>query len=271
MSDFVISKEKGIGYFKSLQEEFSTPNLVTYDNDMWGNMNPYFAKDDKEKEDILRKDREVMNLLGVSKVLAMTIPLDNTFLEINNRVLSSLFFQNESTSVPVHANAVIISESLDTNTGVVVSPRDCAVVVLKSKESNISVIVHIGAPQIFQGLHEHIMLYLSALLGRKDLSDYVVYIYPHISQRNYKLSEEKLELLSAEMGKYLDSNKGFDFIGLFKEYISENYRITNIVDSEGIDSYESAKSGNMYSYTYAKEVGEQDPSVIGAHNVALKI
>ncbi|HCC68227.1 TPA: hypothetical protein DEP90_03465 [Patescibacteria group bacterium] len=271
MQDFVIDEEKGIGYFKSLRDSFNTSNLVTYDNAIWGNMNLSFAKDNNEYDLILKKDANVRNLLGIDRSLSLTCPLGNTFLEVNNRILKVLFSRRDNDmSIPIRAHAIIVSESLDMNIGMVVAPRDCAIVVLKSKNTNVSVVMHLGSPQILQEFHKHVMLYTSSFLKRNDLSDYVVYIYPHITQKNYKLSKEKIRLLNGRFDEYLDKERAFNFIGVFTDYISRNYGIANIINS-GIDNYESAKNGNMYSYTYAKEVGEQDSSVIGCHNVAIKI
>jgi hypothetical protein len=268
MSQFVIDASRGIGYFKSLQEDLNTPNLVTYDNKKWGNMNPYFAKDDEERKEIENKDEKIREMLGIKRNLAMTTPPENTFLEINNSVLKTLFLE-EKQSIPIRANAVIISEKLDNDYGVVMAPKDCAAVVIKSKDSNISAVLHIGAPQIMQGLHKQVIEYLKIL--DSSFSNYYVYIFPHISAKNYKLSEEKLKILDESLSRYLGEDNSFDFIAVLKDYLSENVGISKFVES-GIDSYEAAKNGKMYSHTLEKELEEKGrPFKKGAHNVVIKI
>jgi hypothetical protein len=268
MSQFVIDASRGIGYFKSLQEDLNTPNLVTYDNKKWGNMNPYFAKDDEERKEIEDKDKKIREMLGIKRSLAMTTPPENTFIEINNSVLKTLFIEDKI-SIPIRANAVVVSEELDNNYGVVMAPKDCATVVMKSKNSNITAILHIGAPQIMQGLHKQVIRYLETLVS--NLSKYSVYIFPHISAKNYKLSDEKLKILDEDLRKYLSEDNSFDFIAVFKDYLTETTGISQIVESN-IDSYEAAKNGNMYSHTLEKELEEKDKSFEkGAHNVVIKI
>lgn len=269
MPEFVIDKSKGVGYFNSLQEDFNTPNLVTYDNEIWGNMNPFFAESGREREEIKEKDRRIREILGIKRSLVLTTPPENTFLEINNNVLKSLSFNNKESAISLRANALVVSEELEDNWGVVVAPKDCAVVVMKSKDTDVMVVLHIGAPQIMQGLHKQVISYLQTVT--KDLSRYYVYIFPHIKAENYKLSDEKRKILDPSLNKYLDQETCFDFIRAFKAYLVEIGGISNFIDS-GIDSYAASKNGNMYSHTFEKELKEKGLSFNkGAHNVVIKI
>jgi copper oxidase (laccase) domain-containing protein len=268
MAEFVIDESKGIGYFKSLTEDLNAPNLVTYDNEKWGNMSPYYAQSEDEREEIENKDEKIREMLGIKRTLAMTTPPENTLIEVNNNVLKSLFIE-EKTSIPIRANAVIVSEKLKNDYGVVMAPKDCAAVVIKSKDSDIAAILHIGAPQIMQGLHKQVVRYLKTLVS--DLSNYYVYIFPHITAENYKLSEEKLKILDDDLRKYLGEENAFDFILALKDYLTATTGISNFFDSD-IDSYEAARNGKMYSHTLEKELDEKGKSFNkGAHNVVTKI
>jgi hypothetical protein len=270
MSDFVIDNDRGIGYFKSLWDDFKTPNLVTYDNQIWGNMSKFFSNTDDDIKRVESNNQKLKDILGIEYLLSMTTPLENTFIDINKSVLKSLFFEKDNKHFPIHCNAIIVTEKLDLNIGVVVAPRDCAVVVLKSKKTAVSIVMHLGFPQVVQGLYKQVMLYFSSLLGREDLSDYRVYIYPYITPKNYKIRDEKVELLDKGLTNCLDVDNGFDFVKVFSDHI-KSYRIEDIVKS-GIDTYDAAKNGNMYSYTLEKELRNDNHEVKpSAVNVIVKI
>lgn len=282
MKDFLIDKKTGLGHFPKLQNEFGVLNYVTYDNKIWGNLNPKFTKNEKEIKQIESKDRQLADLLGCKFIGAITTPPEPTIIDLDKKTYQYLDFANKPDKkgykfVLVHANTIVLTVP---KIELVFAPRDCPVLIFVQNGWDGIICMHLGAPQIVQDLHNKTLLFFQALYPEVDISKFEVFITPYISSKNYKISKEKYKLYGdvfpkakkflyqRDNGQNEQKDYTFDFAELIKKDLKEEWGITQIFESE-ICTYESAKKGNLFSRTLTKE--NEKKFLLGAFNVVISI
>lgn len=282
----------GLLYFSELEND-PIQIVTTYDNSVWGNMNPKFATTPGEYEIITQKDIRIQKILGTQLAYGFTIPPEDTLIDLdanstqlleNNIDADSLFKY-----IAIKANAGILYPSNGVKS-YIFAPRDCPIFFIIPPEREFILAIHLGAPQIVQNIHNKIFRLANELIGNCDFKNSKVFITPHISGEHYYVSDEKFlmykNIVGNEVSKftkqkfneiYRAERNYIDFAGFVKEDINRKFGITDFIDT-GICTYESTQTGHLYSYKYLQEVekrierGEQIDSkkYLGSHNVVIK-
>lgn len=255
--------ENGLLYFNNLKDS-KLQIVTTFDNEIWGNMIPTFAKDNQEREEIERKDRRLADIIGYKTSFSLTTPYEDSMIDFDQRsvkYMKSVFSteKDEYKNILLAVNSALVYPQ-EERYGYIIGPRDCAIVIITPKDYRFALIMHIGAPQLITGMHRKAMKMIDEF---KELD---MYITPYIHENNYSISIEKGEkfksLYGKDIEKYMEKKFSdiwqteryfFDFIEAFKDEMKNTYGITNIIDS-GIDSYEETKKGHLYSYKYEQEL-----------------
>ena len=254
--------ENGLLYFNNLKDS-KLQIVTTFDNEIWGNMIPTFAKDNQEREEIERKDRRLADIIGYKTSFSLTTPYEDSMIDFDQRsvkYMKSVFSteKDEYKNILLAVNSALVYPQ-EERYGYIIGPRDCAIVIITPKDHRFALIMHIGAPQLITGMHRKAMKMIDEF---KELD---MYITPYIHKNNYSVSIEKGErfkvLYGKDIEKYMEKKFSdiwqteilFDFIEAFKDEMKNTYGITNIIDS-GIDSYEETKKGHLYSYKYEQEL-----------------
>lgn len=277
MKEFVINKKTGLASFNRLKKEFGILNYVTYDNQVWGNMNQKFSKSKMEVKEIDIKDRKIADLLNCKFIGVLTTPGEATILDFDEPTFRYFNKSNKKSKggykfVRIAANAIILSVS---GIELVLAPRDCPVFILAHKKWKGLVCIHIEAPQVFQGLHNKTITLFKGLNSGIKVSDFEVFITPYICFQHFTFGKEKYESYKEQFtipNSFLvplnGDNYGFDFVSLIKKDLKEKWGIGRFYES-GICNYESAKEGNLYSFRLSKENEEDFPHK--SFNVVLSI
>ncbi|MBU0709053.1 laccase domain-containing protein [Patescibacteria group bacterium] len=278
MSGFVINQKTGLGSFPELEDKFGVRNYVTYSNNVWGNMNPFFADSREVRDEIAKKDKQIADLLKTKFVGVMTTPPEGTIIQLSERMRWYLNYTAKPDDqgykfVPLEANAVVLTAR---EAEVVFAPRDCAVMLFVHKNWPGVLCLHLGAPQVIQGLHEHALLFFRGLFPDINVSEFSVFITPYLCSEHYCLNEERADkYVSCIPGidSYFKSvksdterNISFNFMGFVQDDLRKKWGICKYVES-GMCTYEEASKGNLFSYTLSKEDEVKYPH--GAFNVAI--
>jgi copper oxidase (laccase) domain-containing protein len=270
IDSFALDKQTGLASFPQLGEEFGVTNYITYSNDIWGNMNPHFAKNKEEEKVIALKDRKLADACGTRSVLVATMPEENTLLYISPQTQRYFDAFDEADDagyrfVPVRANGVLVTAP---SVEVVFAPRDCAILIFVREGWEGFAALHLGASGAVQGAHHELLSYLKGLWGADGASNLTVFATPYICPAHYTVDGERREkllrirpdvepfLAPAVVGGASSQAKErrweFDFMGIVKKDLETKWGINRIVES-GVCNYETAKKGNLFSYTLSKE------------------
>jgi|GEM_PF-1605506 len=259
--------ENGLLYFHNLKDK-KLQIATTYDNKVWGNMNPAFSKNEEEREGVREKDRKLADILGFKTSFSFKTPNEDSMIDFDERsvkYIGSLYPADEKgyKDILLATNSMLVYPQ-EERYGYIVAPRDCSVVVIAPKDFHFALIMHLGAPQLLTGLHRKSM---KMLMENKDsFGELDMYITPYIGKGNYSVSLEKGERYASLYGegfeKYVETKFSdiwqeercyVDFVGAFKDEVRNVYGIKNVIDSD-IDNYDETKNGHLYSYKYAREL-----------------
>ena len=285
----MIPELPGAYYFPKLHA-LGLKNYFTYDNKIWGNMNPIYAKDAENKKRIEHNDKLLADYIGADKVYVMTAPPENTLINPSQEEHVYLQQYYKEKYINIRTNSVIIPRNLK-NFHVVFAHSDCAIFVLVSKSQIVA--MHIGAPQVLTGLHFDTL----KLLNPEPATSIQAFVFPYICKKHYSIKTKKLmpilqgmqktnppraRLIKKHLGKRVIAESTgkntkteriyFDFIGLtraeIKEFLKATYNTEVTFYETGLCTYEHAtKYNNLFSYT-AKKQGEQEP---GTFNVGFGV
>jgi hypothetical protein len=263
--------ENGLLRFDTLRKD-PLSIVTTYDNDIWGNMNPYFSTTENEKLKIKEKDQKICKILDCNTTFVLTTPPENTICNLNTasyKLLTEINKENEfgNKFIPIRANALIFGKQ-KLRTTFVVAPADCPIITITNKQREFIIIIHLGFPQYIQNLH----LDTTNLAAQYfDLeSDLDIFITPYICSEHYIFREDKyiksLEKLGSRLENYskkvsYDAYKeiGYclDIEKIIKEEILSRYTNATVHDT-GICTYEEASKGHLFSHKYVtdqKQIG----------------
>lgn len=278
--------DNGLLQFKSIKNS-ELQIITTFDNSVWGNMNPYYSKTDEDKERINQNDKKLFQYVSAKKAFVFTTPPEDTFIHFEKSSYDYYLQFNKDEFINIRANAGIITKQKE-KYSYIFAPSDCPILVLQGEDIESLLLIHLGAPQVMQKLHIKIINYFKSVNSIKDFSKFTAYLTPYICKSHYSISEEKYlkykELLPEEiLEKYLkrDFNKiyqteryYFDFVGLAKEQMRELFGLTNIIESKYC-TYEEAEKGNLFSHELSQEKDEsKDPETDkykGSYNVIVSI
>ncbi len=259
--------ENGLLYFNNLKDS-KLQIVTTFDNEIWGNMIPNFAKNNQESEEVERKSRKLADILGYKTSFSLTTPHEDSMIDFDKK--SVRYMQNVSLNenkddkdILLAVNSALVYPQ-EERYGYIVAPRDCAIVIITPKDHSFALIIHIGSGQFVTGMHRKAMKMIDEY--KDEFKNFDMYITPYIHKENYPISIDKGErfkdLYGKDIEKYIEKKFSdiwkeeryfFDFAQAFKDEMRDIYGITNIIDS-GIDSYEETKKGNLYSYRYENEL-----------------
>lgn len=289
-SPFQIDPKTGLGTFPALNTKGIT-NITTCDNKIWGNLNPYYSKTEAEKLEIEEKDHQLSQLLQAKTCLVLTTPPEETILSLDTENLDYLKHGNPPDNagfryILIRANA-IIAHNLQERVEFVVAPHDCPIVFFKHATWPGCIVMHLGAPQVLQNLHTKTLKMWQVLFPDFSAKDFTVYISPYICPKHYSISEEKYTQFSKvsrapkTLDQFLSKRKNpilkedrhyFDFVGLAKAELTQNFGITKFVES-GLCTYEEALKDRLFSHELAQEKDHlKDPEAEkfkGCNNVAF--
>mgnify|MGYP001161990227 CR=1 FL=1 len=286
----------GLLYFNNLKDK-RLQIATTYDNKIWGNMNPYFEKNIEGRKRIEENDYKIANILGYRTAFCFNDKYEDTVIDLDSKSVSYLDYMTKADDkgykyINVTTNSMIVYPQQQ-KYGYIIAPRDCPVAIITDPNYEFILIIHIGAPQVLTGLHNKTIKLLDNRYKDIELKNSNVYITPYIHQRNYFIGKEKYEMYKSLYGdgfdkyvelKYNDVWKEdayyIDYMSIFKEQIKD-YEIDNIFDCD-IDTYESTQHGSLYSYKYTqalkkkKEMGENisDEDInryMGGYNVIVSV
>lgn len=147
---FVIDNKTGLASFPILEQKYKIKNLVTYDNQKWGNMNNKFACTTNNIENIQNREFKITQIVRAKTVFNMTTPPEDTILHMNNQTYNYLKYTNKPNPngykyILVRTNAIVY-EQQKYPTEFVTEPSDRAIIVLVNPSWNGIVIMHIGMP-----------------------------------------------------------------------------------------------------------------------------
>lgn len=283
----------GLLYFTELEND-PIQILTTYDNSIWGNMNPKFAKSETELNQITAKDIKLQKILNTKVAISFTTPFEDTIIDLDDNSFKYLNFTEIENkfgikNLTVRANSGIIYPC-EGNNSYIFAPRDCPIFFIIPPERQFILAIHLGAPQVVQNLHKKTFRLASELIKESNFKNSKVFITPHISGENYYVNPNKFSVFESLLGSgmkkhvktkfneiYQAERNYFDFVGFVKEEINNQFGITDFIET-GICTYESTQTGHLYSYKYLQEVekrierGEQIDSrkYLGSHNVVIK-
>lgn len=269
MTDAILL-ENGLLTFRDLPKGVNI--YTTYDGKLWGNMNSYFSTTEEEKNEIIIKDKKISDSLKTKLTFVCTTPSEDTIEFLNNESIASLQFSKRNDDynyISVRCNG-LIAKRQNFPYEVVYALSDCPVLTIIPKESDLVISAHLGAPQVFQGLHLKIINFARSVDSRINWENSLSYLGPYICQDHYSISEEKYLLYKnnfrnpALFEKYIRKGqhpifKGnryfFDFVGLFKEEVRQ-LGLNSIIET-GVCTYEASLQGNLFSHELAQEVDEK--------------
>ncbi len=269
---------------------------TTYEGKIWGNMNPFFSTSDKEKDIIKSNDHKLSDYLETKTAFVLTTPPEDTLMNLNIETFSSLSLRNKPDDsgykyIPLRANAIIAETILDNPYEIIFAPADCAILVIKPLDTNVTIAIHIGSPQTLQGIHLKALKLAKALYPKISWENIESYVTPYICKTHYTISEDSYNLFLKTfrnqqlLAKYTKETthplfKGkrynIDFMGIVKSELEMQFGITNILES-GLCTYEEAEKGNLFSHELAQEMEQKEDNTHtpnkykGAFNVAVRI
>jgi copper oxidase (laccase) domain-containing protein len=274
--NFSIDNKTGLGSFSTLREKLGVANFVTYEGGIWGNMNARFARDKEEHSEIEAKERRLADLIGSKTIFVATTPQEGTLLNLDKVMGDYLYFVYEPDDVgyrfiPIRANGAILTAP---QAGLLFAPADCPIFIFAQEGWDGVVCVHLGSPGVVQGLHNKALLYFQGLFPEVKISQFQIYITPHICPAHYSLKQEKyaaFKRICPAIGEFSSPLGGgrhsLDFVGLAKKDLEKHWGITSFNET-GLCTYEEAKAGNLFSYTLRKE-DENIPR--GSFDVAVSL
>lgn len=280
--------EEGVLKFEELKND-KLQIVTTYDNKIWGNMNPYFAKSEEEKGIISKNDARISELLNTQINFVLTTPPENTICNLNDSAYRYLVDTNSKKSVDpnlpkyinVRANSILIPKK-EEKTSIIIAPADCPVVVITDKKRSFVVVMHLGFPQYIQNLHFDTLELAKSYFNLNQELD--IFITPYICSEHYLISSEnysralkqvgfKLEKYSSKIYSEIwkDDRFSIDLKNIIHEEISTRLPNSRIIET-GVCTYEEAEKGNMFSHKYVtdqKQLGKEIPE--GNFNVIVNI
>lgn len=283
MSTYYI--EDGLLKFQALKND-KLKIITTYDNKIWGNMNPFFARSEEEKLRIEQNDNKIANLLETPDSFVLTTPPENTICNLNYAVKSQLTKRNKGDEyinkfVLLRTNSVIYQRD-NKKASFIVAPSDCPVIVITDKTRSFVIILHMGFPQLTHSLHIDTLILAKEYF---DLSQPIdVFITPYICSKHYIISQDKYNDGLRSIGHNLEKYAKKVYSGLYKEYrysidlkslvhseIKSLLKQPNIIDTN-LCTYEEVEKGNLFSHKYVtdnKQKGIEVPE--GNYNVVVNI
>lgn len=277
--------EDGLLKFESLRND-PLQIFTTYDNNIWGNMNPYFSTNENEKLSIKEKDQKICQILNCNTTFVLTTPVENTICNLNTpsyKLLTEINKEDEAGNkfIPIRANSVIF-EKQSNRTSFVVAPADCPVITITNKQREFVIIIHLGFPQYIQNLHSDTIALASNYFNlEKDIE---IFITPHICSKHYLIREDKYRKTLNKIGNKLEQYSEKVFSEIYKEdcysidinkIITEEIlnRIPNAKTYQtGLCTYEEVEKGNLFSHKYITDQ-KQLSNVLteGQFNVVVSI
>ncbi|HRI05535.1 MAG TPA: laccase domain-containing protein [Candidatus Dojkabacteria bacterium] len=263
--------------------------VTTYDGKLWGNMNPYYTTLDEEKDQIKKNDHRLSDILGTKTAFVLTTPPEDTIINLSRESFYSLDLRNKEDEggykyIPIRANA-IIAERIESNPyEIIFAPADCAILTMKPRGVDIVIAIHIGSPQMLQGIHIKSLNTAKSLYPNINWNNLEVYVTPYICKNHYTISEDTYKLFRNHfrnqdlLTQYTEEtvNPNFegkryriDFINIVKTELREHFGISEVVES-GFCTYEESLKGNLFSHELSQE-NENDNKYKGAFNVAIKV
>ena len=298
-AEFTI-RDDGLAFFPELEDSFGVPNAVTYDNDLWGNMNPYHSLSEEDKLRIAKNDRIIAKQMGVDHIMPLTTPPEDTFMHLERDSYEYLRLMSAKKNDPftetlLKANAVVVDDSIERAFELVIAPADCATLLFVHPEWDGFIFMHVGSPQVIQKLDLKVLSYAQAAYPEMDMSKMKVFVSPYICMDHYSIAPDKFRkekgddpLKQAEIifgkgnvkagdhGVYRGQRIYVNFMATLKNRLKEIFGISDFVES-GICNYESAQEGKLFSNELTQELIEMqksDPEItldkaVGTFNVVV--
>lgn len=278
--------EEGLLKFNNLRED-KLQIITTFNNEIWGNMNPFYAQSEEEKREIKVKDERICKILSTKTSFVLTTPPENTICNLNPPSFKLLTEINKSHNdeniyIPIRSNAVIYKRQ-KTKSSFIVAPADCPVIIMTDKSRNFVIILHFGFPQYLQRLHQDILNFSETLFELRK-NELEIYITPYICKEHYLIGEDKylksIDKLGPEINKYFqkeyseiygEDRYSFNFDEMIKSEILNLFKSVKVFET-GICTYEEVGKGNLFSHKYTTDCREKGLDVKeGNFNVIINI
>lgn len=290
-NSFSINSNTGLGSFTDLDRKYNIKNYVTYDNSIWGNMNPLFEVSSKRALEIEENDRKLSEIVKVKTSFVLTTPPEDTLMIMNKNSLDYLEAINKSDEygykyISIRTNGIIYEKSgLKDRIGFIVAPADCAVFIIAHPDWKGLILMHIGFPQVLQQLHLKLLSLFQANYPQIDLSKAEIFITPYINKDNYSISENQFNIVKESLSakilknyseykshKVFECNRYFiDFVGIALKEIKEHFNMSNYKVSN-ICTYEEASKGNLFSHELTQEKKHLEEEIKeGTFNVVVSV
>jgi len=262
---------------------------VTYDNAIWGNMNPYYSITEEDKKRIDRSDKKLSKFLGARRSYVFTTPPEDTFIDLTLETSNSLDLNypvdNEFQYIQIRANGAVVRR-LNSSVGYIFAPADCPILLITFPKKQIFLLMHLGSIQVYQGLHLKLLEYSRRY--NLDYLDACVFVSPYICKKHYTISEKKYliykdcprnkNVISRFLKKanhpIFEGNRySFDFLGMAINEMKAHFKIRNVYDPN-ICTYEMTRKGKLFSYEYMQELEAENKPIEnykGCFNVVIKI
>jgi len=249
----------GLGIFSGLSE-LGVKNIFTCDNKKWRNMSLL------SNPRAIRKYERLFALTGIKhKEFIYIRPDHNDAIQVfteENLLVYKLFntvkkpYSNLKI-LPIYIDGVITKEKIP----IIISPADCLVLVLTAKDrkdkKRFMILVHAGMSGAYLNIHKKALKEAKSLYSF-HVSDVEAYVFPYISERNYKkpsTNNNLLPFLKSFEWKNFIKRKGKRISLAFGKKIESDLRRIGIIKifSSGIDTYEAQKEGRLFSFVYQKK------------------
>lgn len=145
----------GLLYFSELEND-PIQIVTTYDNSIWGNMNPKFAESEADLKQITEKDIQIQKILYTQLTYGFNMPPEDTLIDLttNSKQLLENSINKDAALkyITIKAHAGILYPS-----GIhsyIFTPRDCPMFFIIPPERKFILVIHLGAAQVVQNLHK---------------------------------------------------------------------------------------------------------------------